>query len=433
MDIDKKEKYNVGIIVLARLNSSRLYQKVLQKINDRYALDVLFDHLNNPLYPVILAIPDTPENDVLERIALNRGIEVFRGFNESPLHRLTACAEKNGFDFVVRITTDDILIDSFLLLRQIKFAIRGDHDYVYMSRCPSGIAGEVIRTSILKNIIEELQDKSIEFISYEIKKRYQAMEYMPGFEYQFFARLTMDYEEDLQLIRILFSAMENPGTLDIINFLKKNPWCLQINHLPEVTIYSCNYNNASFVVDCMKSVLSQDFKDYEFIMLDDCSTDDSVNRINEFYSTLSLQQQKKIKVLRNEKNIGLPASCNKAIALARGKYIVRVDSDDRLHSDFLTNTIEAAKINHVSGVLSGYTEVDEQGDPLTRIDENRWHPACALFSRWVVNEIKYRDGIEFGEGKYFYEDFRKFYKYWFIPESLWDYRQHENQKTRKLR
>ena len=421
---------NVGIIITARVNSSRLYQKVLQIINNKYSIDILIDHLvGNNKYPVIMAIPDDTENDILYNIAINRGIDVFRGFNDSPLHRITAAAEKYSLDYIARVTTDDILIDSRLLHNQINWAIKGNHEYVYMSKCPAGIAGEVIKTSALKDVIKKIGNKSIEFVSYELKNKYKTFEYYPGFEYQFKAKLTLDYEEDLQLIRILYSCLVNPGTLDIINFLKNNRWCLNINHVPAVTVYTCNYNTGPYIIDCMKSVLSQSFNDFEFIILDDCSQDNSMNIIIEYYSSLPIQIQKKIRVLRNEKNIGLPSSCNKVLAMARGQYIIRCDSDDRLNPDFLESTIERAKLDSTSAVFSGYNKTDEKFNTLETVLKNNWHPGCVLLSRWVVNEIKYRDGVEYCEGDYFFKDFRKNYTSSFIDKPLWDYRQRLGQKT----
>ena len=424
---------NVGIIVTARTNSERIHQKVFQKINGRNSIDILLDHVINDFFPVIMAIPDGKDDDRLAEVAAARGVEVFRGYNDSPLHRLAACADEYNFDYVVRITTDDILIDSFLLMRQIRWAMNGGHEYVYMRRCPDGIAGEVIKTSALKDVVGRIGDRSVEFVSYELKNKYKTAEYYPGFEYQFRAKLSLDYECDLTLLRILYSCMPyNPGTLMIIDFLKRNRWCLEINRQPAVTVYTCNYNTSPYIVDCMESVFTQTYEDYEFIVLDDHSTDDSMSVIMEYYSQLPIQQQVKMKVVRNDKNIGLPASCNKVLSMARGGYIVRVDSDDRLHPDYITRTVDQSKLDGTQGVLTGYTTVDEKLNKLEDVTKNMWHPGGALLSRWVVNEIKYRDGVRYCEGEAFYHDFRKHYTVSFIPECLWDYRRHPAQKTAQL-
>jgi spore coat polysaccharide biosynthesis protein SpsF (cytidylyltransferase family) len=420
---------NVGIIVTARVGSTRLKNKVLQEINGRRAIDILLDHVVTDMYPVVLAIPDLPEDNILQQIAEERGIDFFRGFNDSPLHRLAQCADDMGFDYIVRVTADDILIDMTLLRNQVKMTIARDHEYVYMSRCPDGIAAEVIKTSALLDVAKKTAGRSIEYVSYELKNKYKTFEYYPPFEYQFPAKLTLDYEDDLTVLRILYSSMYKPGTLDIINFLKKNKWALDINHVPLVTVYTCNYNTAPYIADCMDSVFSQDFQDFEFIVLDDHSSDDSVNVIMEYYSRLPIQQQKKTRVVCNEKNIGLPASCNKVLTLARGGYIVRVDSDDRLHPDFLVRTTGQSRLDYTQAVLTGYTSVDEKLAKLNDTLKNMWHPACALLSRWVVNEIKYREGVQYCEGDIFYKEFRKHYKSSFIPDALWDYRQRPGQKT----
>lgn len=423
---------NVGIIITARTGSKRLNKKVLQEINGRRTIDILLDRVISDFFPVILAIPDLPEDDILQEIGLSRGVLVYRGFNDSPLHRIAACADEFNCDYVIRITSDDILIDLSLLIKQVKMTLGGGYDYCYMRRCPEGIAAEVIKTNALADVVKHIGDKSIEYVSYELKGKYKTFEYYPPFEYQFPAKLSLDYEEDLTLLRILFSCIYRPGTLDIINFLKKNKWALDINHIPAATVYTCNHNTSKYITDCMDSVLNQTFQDFEFIVLDDHSTDDSMNIIMEYYSSLPIQQQKKMRVVRNDKNIGLPASCNKILSMARGTFIVRVDSDDRLLPSFLDRTIEQSRMDATQAVLTGYNQTDEQFKTLEVVHKNMWHPACALLSRWVVNEIKYRDGVDYCEGVPFYSDFKKKYKSSFITDVLWEYRQRPGQKTSQL-
>lgn len=426
------EEYSVGLVVTARVKSSRIQNKVLQKINGKYAIDLLLDHIVNDQYQIVLAIPESAENDILEEIGRARGIEVYRGHDDSPLHRLAAVADQYNFDYVSRITADDVLIDLFILFRMIKFCIRGGHDYLYMGRCPEGIASEIIRTSVLLDVVRTVGKRPIEFISYYIKNKYKTFEYLPGFEYQFPARLTMDYEEDIMLLRILYASLVNPGTLDIINFLKKNKYLLAINHLPEITVYTCNYNTSKYITDCMDSVLGSSFDDIEYIIIDDGSTDDSLNVITEYYSKLKLHDQRKMKVLRNEKNLGLPSSCNRVLSMARGKYVFRVDSDDCISEGCLDRLYEQVKLNGTHGCISGYNKTNEQLELVDTVNTNDWHPGCALISKWVANEIKYRDGIDFCEGVPFYNEFKKHYKMSFIPDALWSYRQRPGQKTQDI-
>ena len=71
----------------------------------------------------------------------------------------------------------------------------------------------------------------------------------------------------------------------------------------------------------INSILAQTYKDFEFIIIDDCSTDNA-------YEYLTSISDKRIKVIKNEKNIGITASLNVGLRAARGKYIARMDSDD---------------------------------------------------------------------------------------------------------
>jgi len=422
----------VGIVICARVKSSRIPEKVLQKINGRRAIEILLNNVVNDKYDTILAIPENSEDDILEDIATKKGIDVYRGEDDSPLHRLYSCARKHEFDHVVRITTDDILIDQSLMRNQIKHHLRGANDYTYMSRCPEGIATEVIDVNILEKVVGAVGNKPIEFVSYYIKKMCKGMEYYPPFDYQYTAWLVMDYPEDLMLLRVLFSALAEPfGTLDIINFLKRHKYFLQINHLPEVTLYTCNYNQGKYITDCLDSMFEQTYKNYEVIIIDDCSTDNSVNIIAEYMTNISKDKASKIKVYRNDRNIGLPASSNKALNYARGKYLMRIDSDDMLLPEYLEIAIERIKIDDISGLMTAYYEVDEKGEKITEINENMMHPGYCLLSRVCINELKYQEDLQYLEGQEFFNRFKKKFKTAFIPRPLWKYRQHPEQKTKQ--
>jgi len=422
----------VGLIVTARIKSSRIPNKVLQEIKGQKTIEILLDNLSNKIYPVILAIPENSDDDMLQEIGDTKGVEVYRGQDDSPMHRLLAVAKEYGFEDIVRITADDILIDQMLLRRQIDFHLKGGYDYTYMIRCPEGIAGEVIKTSALEKAVENIGDEPIEFVSYYLKtKEFNIKEYYPPFEYQFSFRLTMDYVEDLMLLKEVYSSLAEPfGTLDIINFLKSHKYLMQINHLPKITVYTCNYNMSDYIVQCIDSVVAQTFEDWEYLIIDDCSTDKSLERIVEYYSSLPLDIQKKIKILRNNENIGLPASCNKMLKMSRGKYIIRVDADDMFDIGALNKMHYEIRLDdNIEGLISGYAKVDESGDPLITIEENHWHPGCCLLSKKAVNELRYKEHLEHYEGLDFFNRFNELYHIKFIPDILWNYRQHDNQKS----
>ncbi|WP_018702960.1 glycosyltransferase family 2 protein [Anaeromusa acidaminophila] len=88
-----------------------------------------------------------------------------------------------------------------------------------------------------------------------------------------------------------------------------------------VSIVMPVYNAEKYVGDAIRSILQQSYTDFEFIIIDDASTDASVDVINSF-------NDKRIKLYQNEINRGIVFSLNRGIALAQGSYIARMDADD---------------------------------------------------------------------------------------------------------
>lgn len=89
-----------------------------------------------------------------------------------------------------------------------------------------------------------------------------------------------------------------------------------------ISVVMSTYNTpVSFLKEAVDSILNQTFRDFEYIIIDDGSNDDSL----EYLHSLS---DPRIRIIRNEKNIGLTKSLNIGFRAARGKYIARMDSDD---------------------------------------------------------------------------------------------------------
>ena len=81
------------------------------------------------------------------------------------------------------------------------------------------------------------------------------------------------------------------------------------------------YNGAKFLAQAIDSILAQTFTDFEFIIINDASSDDSLHIINSY-------KDARIVLIQNTKNIGLTKSLNIGIAKAKGKYVARMDADD---------------------------------------------------------------------------------------------------------
>lgn len=90
---------------------------------------------------------------------------------------------------------------------------------------------------------------------------------------------------------------------------------------PKISVIMPAYNAEKYIKEAIDSILSQTFGDFEFIIIDDGSTDNTC-AIIESYS------DSRIRFFRNEKNMGVAATLNRGLDLARGEYIARMDSDD---------------------------------------------------------------------------------------------------------
>ena len=92
---------------------------------------------------------------------------------------------------------------------------------------------------------------------------------------------------------------------------------------PLISVLMPVYNSEKYVAEAIESILCQTYKDFEFIIINDASTDSSLKIIAKY-----AKQDKRIKLINNKKNVKISASLNKGLSIAKGKYIARMDSDD---------------------------------------------------------------------------------------------------------
>src|SRR3989344_5299300 len=102
---------------------------------------------------------------------------------------------------------------------------------------------------------------------------------------------------------------------------------------PKISVIMSVYNGMPFLKEAVESILKQTYKDFEFIIVDDASTDGTWNYLKSIKDKQSLRSSqvaglKRIKLIKNSKNLGLAASLNKALKFAKGEYIARMDADD---------------------------------------------------------------------------------------------------------
>jgi glycosyltransferase involved in cell wall biosynthesis len=204
---------------------------------------------------------------------------------------------------------------------------------------------------------------------------------------------------------------------------------------PLVSIVLTNFNSEKYIRDTINSVLVQTYQNFELIIVDDCSTDDSINVINSFLD-------KRIYVYKNAKNLGISLSANLGLSVSKGMYICRLDSDDLWHPrklELQTKYMEshpkigflftwASKFGYITGIQSVI--------PPT----HKYIKASFLFTSSVVHSsVMFRSSILKKFNGLYNENIRAsvdydlwtkmigIYGFYCLPKILVRYRIHDNQ------
>lgn len=119
---------------------------------------------------------------------------------------------------------------------------------------------------------------------------------------------------------------------------------------PKVSIIMSSYNTPkNYLESSIKSILNQDYENFEFIIIDDSST------INKVKDVINKFETDKIILIENEKNEGLAVSLNKGLEVSKGKYIIRMDSDDIAMSNRVSRQVKYMEEHDECDIMSGRT------------------------------------------------------------------------------
>lgn len=131
---------------------------------------------------------------------------------------------------------------------------------------------------------------------------------------------------------------------------------------PKVTVLIPVYNREQYVATAIESILAQSFIDFELLLIDDGSTDGSVE-ILRCYTT-----DPRVRLVCNEHNLGIPKTRNRGIDLARGEYVAMLDSDDWAYPRRLEKQVAFLDRHRDFAVVGAWaTEMNEKGRSLRRV------------------------------------------------------------------
>jgi len=210
---------------------------------------------------------------------------------------------------------------------------------------------------------------------------------------------------------------------------------------PKVTVLMPVYNGERYLHEAIESVLMQTFTDFEFLIIDDASTDRSVEIIKSY-------NDPRIRLVHNEKNLKLISTLNKGIDLADGKYIARMDCDDislpqrlakqvaflEVHSSCAVVATKIVQIDTNGGTI-GFWKGDRKATTSTEIC-NRLPLICcvshpsAMIRKSIISKYRYNPRQRYAEDYDLWlrlcSDGHEIAK---IDEFLLKYRVHQEQVT----
>ena len=202
--------------------------------------------------------------------------------------------------------------------------------------------------------------------------------------------------------------------------------------MPEISVVLPVYNGEKYLKQAVDSILNQTFKDWELIIIDDCSTDNTLELAMEYQN-----YDERIKVFHNEKNRKLPGSLNKGFEFAKGNFLTWTSDDNIYELDAFDTMYQFIKNNNCGLVYCDMSIIDEnntiigyQKKEKNSLYFNNCIGACFLYSKEVLKEVG-----TYNENLFLVED----YEYWLrisekynikrIPRVLYKYRIHSKSLT----
>ena len=240
-----------GVLITARLKSTRLKKKLLKVINNQKMITYLIDRLkkNFPKKKIVLITSKLKQDQPLISISKKLKINYFRGDSLDVLKRIYDASEKFKFSNIISCTADNPLIDTNEAKKMIKFHMRHKNDFTIMKGLPIGMFSYGVKISAIKKILKIKRVKNTEtwgpyFLGRpKFKVGYYNVNINPKYKK---LRLTVDEQEDLNLVNKILSLCKKnqPNTYQILKIFDKNPNLSNINfHIKQKPINIAKLKN----------------------------------------------------------------------------------------------------------------------------------------------------------------------------------------------
>ena len=199
------------------------------------------------------------------------------------------------------------------------------------------------------------------------------------------------------------------------------------------------YNGATYLNEAIDSILNQTFNNFEFIIIDDASTDDSLGIIKSYDSS-------RIRLVENKNNVGQSVTLNKGISLARGKYIARMDQDDISMPERLKKKFEFMENNSDIDICGSWVELMGKYDGIVELEtdserikinlltnQNFSHPTVMIRKSTLVDyDLNYNPTFAIGNDWDLWVRMFEYCSFANLPEPLLKFRMHDKQYSKTM-
>ncbi|MBZ0306086.1 MAG: glycosyltransferase [Anaerolineae bacterium] len=209
--------------------------------------------------------------------------------------------------------------------------------------------------------------------------------------------------------------------------------------MPKVSVVMAVYNGLPYLTDAVNSILRQTMPDFEFIIINDASTDKTAEVLSQF-------QDSRLRVVNLEKNEGQTACLNRGLKLAQSPLIARQDADDRSKPNRLAEQVSFLEANPDYLLLGTAGELIDNKDNVTGVDrkpvtdgevravfaakDNCFFHGSVMFRRAVLDQVGlYREGFRNSQDYDMWLRISEIGKIANLPEPLYQYRLHAGQMT----
>lgn len=198
----------------------------------------------------------------------------------------------------------------------------------------------------------------------------------------------------------------------------------------KASIIVTSYNYANYVERCIRSCLDQSLptEQYELIVVDDGSTDNTLSIIEKF------KVAPNFRAMENRANVGVAQAANIGIRASVGQFVVRVDADDFVNNNFLLFLTTYLDANHDAfGVACDYIVVDEHEDIRERRYADRHPISCGIMYRkdLLTKVGLYDPNFRHLEEEELRQRVGDYYKIHYLHIPLYRYRMHNSNKTKR--